>query len=198
MKTSKGIEHFFNCQRLNVKKKGGSFRIYKFIIDNFQKYFGRIDLSSITAEGILAFMTDVSEGAKQSTKRLRFTLLTGFFNYIESSVDPGFQNACANLPLRKLFRTGKVAHFQILEKDVVDEITFRTPNPGNRLLLELMARAGMRVGEVLNLRAKDIEDRKAIIRALKGGKEAEAAFLPQKVAGRLRRYIGDRGFTPRR
>jgi hypothetical protein len=58
MKTSKGIEHFFNCQRLNVKKKGGSFRIYKFIIDNFQKYFGRIDLSSITAEGILAFMTD--------------------------------------------------------------------------------------------------------------------------------------------
>jgi len=92
--------------------------------------------------------------------------------------DPGFQNPCDNPALRKLFRAGKPAGFKILGKDVVDEIIFRTPNPRNRLLLELIARAGMRVGEVLKLRPKDIEDRKAIIRAPKSGKEVEAAFLP--------------------
>jgi len=39
-----------------------------------------------------------------------------------------------------------------------------------------------------------MEDRKASIRAPKSGEESEAAFLPQKVADRLQRYIADKGF----
>jgi len=134
-------------------------------------------------------MTKVSDGTKQSTKKLRFTLLAAFFNYIKNSVDPDFQNPCDNPALRKLFRAGKLIQFKILEKDVVDEIIFRTANPRNRLMLELMARTCMRVGEVLKLTPPDIEDRKVIIRDPKSGKEAEVAFLPQKVADRLKRYI---------
>jgi len=41
---------------------------------------------------------------------------------------------------------------------VVDEIIFRTDNLRNRVMLELMARGGMRIGEVLNLRVMDIAD----------------------------------------
>jgi len=63
-------------------------------------------------------------------------------------------------------------------------------------MLELMARSGMRVGEVLKLRPMDIEDRKAIIRDPKSGKEAEVAFLPQKVADRLRSYIRKNEIKP--
>jgi integrase/recombinase XerD len=59
-----------------------------------------------------------------------------------------------------------------------------------------MARACMRVGEVLKLRPKDIEDRKAIIRDPKSGREAEVAFLPQKVAERLKIYISGNGINP--
>ncbi len=194
MKVSQGIEQYFNYQRLNVKKN--TFRNYEVILANFQKHFGDIELSSISSQDVLAFMTEMSGEAKQSTKKLRFTLLAAFFNYIKNSADPGSQNPCDNPALRKLFRAGRPIRFKILEKDVVDEIIFRTPNPRNRLLLELMARAGMRVGEVLRLRPKDIEDRKAIIRAPKSGKEAEAAFLPQKVADRLHRYIADKGLEP--
>ena len=135
-------------------------------------------------------MSKVSDGTKQSTKKLRFSLLAAFFNYIKNSVDPDFQNPCENPALRKLFRAGKLIQFKILEKDVVDEIIFRTPNPRNRLILELMARACMRIGEVLKLRAKDIEDRKVTIRDPKSGKEAEVAFLPQKVADRLNKGDG--------
>jgi integrase/recombinase XerD len=51
-------------------------------------------------------------------------------------------------------------------------------------MLELMARSGMRVGEVLKLKPLDIDDRKAIIRDPKSGKEVEVVFLPQKVAER--------------
>jgi integrase len=42
----------------------------------------------------------------------------------------------------------------------------------------------------------DIEDRKAIIRDPKSGREAEVVFLPQKVADRLRRYIQEKKITP--
>jgi integrase len=98
--------------------------------------------------------------------------------------------------LRKLFRAGKLTQFKILEKDVVDEIIFRTQNPRNRLILELMARGGMRIGEVLKLTPKDIEDRKTIIRDPESGKEAEVAFLPQKVADRLQKYISQKGIEP--
>jgi integrase/recombinase XerD len=142
-------------------------------------------------------MFEVADGSKQSTKKLRFTLLSAFFNYIKNTVDSDFQNPCDNPALRKLFRAGKMIQFKIIEKDVVDEIIFRTPNPRNRLILELMARACMRVGEVLKLRPKDIEDRKAIIRDPKSGKEAEVAFLPQKVADRLKKCISGNGINPR-
>ena len=57
----------------------------------------------------------------------------------------------------------RAIHWKILEKDVVDEIIFRTENPRNRLMLELMARGGMRVGEVLKLTPNDVEDRKIFI-----------------------------------
>lgn len=63
-------------------------------------------------------------------------------------------------------------------------------------MLELMARSGMRVGEVLKLRPMDIDDRKAIIRDPKSGKETEVVFLPQKVADRLRTYIREKGINP--
>jgi integrase len=141
-------------------------------------------------------MIEVSDGLKQSTKKLRFTLLSAFFNYIKNSIDPDFQNPCDNPALKKLFRAAKPIQLNILEKDVVDEIIFRTSNPRNRLILELMARACMRVGEVLKLQPKDIEDRKATIRDPKSGKEAEVAFLPQKVVDRLQKYINDNGIKP--
>jgi integrase/recombinase XerD len=55
--------------------------------------------------------------------------------------------------LKKLFRPGKLAQWQIHEKEVIEEIIFRTNKVRNRLMLELMARGGMRVGEVLKLAA---------------------------------------------
>ena len=138
------------------------------------------------------FMSKISDGAKQNTKKLRFTLLSAFFNFVKISLDPQLNNPCDNPALRKLFRTGKTVQLKILEKDVVDEIIFRTQNQRNRLMLELMARSCMRIGEVLKLIPLDIDDRKAIIREPKSGKEAEVVFLPQKVADRLRRYIREK------
>ena len=80
---------------------------------NFQYHFGDIDLSSITSEQILTFLSELSTGTKPSTKRLRFTLLASFFNFIRSSFDPELQNPCDNQALRKMFRNEKLGQAKI-------------------------------------------------------------------------------------
>ena len=62
--------------------------------------------------------------------------------------------------LRKMFLERLPQQWKIVEKDLVDEIIFRTMKPRNRIMLELMARGGMRVGEILKIRPMDIQDRK--------------------------------------
>ncbi|MEF8823684.1 MAG: site-specific integrase [Desulfohalobiaceae bacterium] len=68
---------------------------------------------------------------------------------------------------------------------MVEEIIFRTDNTRNRLMLELMDRGGMRVGEVLNLKAGDLDDRKLLIESPKSGRQSEVVIIPKKVAERL-------------
>jgi len=58
--------------------------------------------------------------------------------------------------LGKIFKAKDVANLDILEKGVVDEIIFKKENLRNRLMLELMARGGMRVGEALQLTQRDV------------------------------------------
>jgi integrase/recombinase XerD len=73
--------------------------------------------------------------------------------------------------IRKLYRQKGTSRWEIIEKGTIDEIIFRTTKIRNRLLLELMARGGIRVGEVLKLRLKDIQDQKLILEAPKSGKD---------------------------
>jgi integrase len=179
-----------------MNSKENTIRNYQLVSTRFCSEFGDRELESISPDEILAFLTLLTEGTKQSTRRLRYSLLSAFFNFIKNSLDPKLENPCETPILRKLFKDPKPNHWDILEKELVDEMIFRTENPRNRLMLELMARGGMRVGEVLNITPRDIEDRKVVIRDPKSGKEAEVVFIPQKVADRLKEYIRNKGIEP--
>jgi integrase len=48
-------------------------------------------------------------------------------------------------------------------------------------MLELMARGGMRIGEVLKLKPQDVQDRKLHLPNPKSGRASEVVFIPQKV-----------------
>jgi integrase/recombinase XerD len=126
-------------------------------------------LESITPDEILSFLTRLTEGNKQTTKRNRYSCLKAFFNYIRNTIDFEIQNPCDTLILRKIFRASRPEQWKIIEKDSIDEIIFRTANPRNRIMLELMA---------------------------KSGRESEIVFIPQKIADRLRVYIQDKGIEP--
>ncbi len=98
--------------------------------------------------------------------------------------------------LRKIYRPGKPIHWEVVEKETVDEIIFRTTKVRNRLILELMARGGMRIGEVLQLTPNDVGDHKLMIQSPKSGRDAEVVFIPRKVADRLRSYLKDKAIAP--
>ncbi len=97
--------------------------------------------------------------------------------------------------MRKTFRKAKHTQWTILEKETIDEIIFKSSNPRNRLLIELMARGGMRIGEVLEIKPADVEDRKIILHNPKSGRDAEIVFIPQKIANRLKEYIRDKNIS---
>jgi integrase/recombinase XerD len=134
-------------------------------------------------------MNQLTEGRKPQTKRARFTSLLAFFNFAKNNLDPDLVNPCDSPMLRKLFRTKVKTQFDILEKETVDEIIFRTDKMRDRLILELMARGAMRIGEVLKIVPNDIAERKILLREPKSGREHEMIFIPQKVADRLKEYV---------
>jgi len=98
--------------------------------------------------------------------------------------------------LKKLFRARPKFHWNIIEKETVDEIIFRTSKPRNRLILELMARGGMRISEVLKLTPSDINNRRLTLRDPKSGREHEFIFIPQRIADRLKDYIRQKDIQP--
>jgi integrase/recombinase XerD len=169
---------------------------YEFVFTHFQDEFGERLADSITSDEILSFLTKLTGGTKQSTKRNRYSSLKAFFNYIKNSIDPNLQNPCDTPILRKIFKERKSPPWPIFDKELIDEIIFKTTNPRNRIMLELMARGGMRVGKVLKIRPIDIQDRKITLPDPKSGKESEVVFIPQKVADRLKDYIKDKGIAP--
>lgn len=95
-----------------------------------------------------------------------------------------------------MFKGEQQIQWNILDKDIVDEVIFRTLNKRDRIILELMARAGMRINEVLNLKAQNIGGRKIKLLNPKSGKESEMVYIPQKLSSKIQDYILDNRISP--
>ncbi len=92
------------------------------------------------------------------------------------------KNPCESPLLTKTFRMPKQKARKILDRETVDEMIYNTRSQRDRLFLELQARCGLRIGELLKLRGIDVIDRKLMIREPKSGKDAEVAFMPEQIA----------------
>jgi integrase len=171
-------------------------RAYEYVLGKLQDHFEGRDLASLTSEEMLTFLNQLCEGTKQRTKRSRYSNVRSFFNFIRSNIDHDFTNPCDTPMFKRIFRHPESVHWDILEKEVVDEVIFRTTNARNRLMLELMARGGMRISEVLKLTPTDIIDQKLILRSPKSGREYELVYIPQKLAERLKEYVSIKKIEP--
>jgi integrase len=187
MKVSEAAKLWLEYHKCHSKEN--SIRAYLLVLTKFCDEFGSDDLKEITTERALSFLNRVTEGKKQQTKKTRYSHLLAFFNFIKNHIDQDFRNPCDTPMLKKLFRAKPSYNWNIIEKETVDEIIFRTSKPRNRLMLELMARGGMRIGEVLKLTPADIYERRLTLKDPKSGREQEFIFIPQRLADRLKDYV---------
>jgi len=170
---------------------------YNATLSKFRDQIGNSrQLDGISSEEVLSFLNKITEGGKQQTKHGRYSHLKAFFNFIKINFYSTLQNPCDTPMLRKLYRPGKPNHWSIVEKETIDEIIFRTTQARNRLILELMARGGTRVGEVLKLTPRHVNDQKLMLQTPKSGNDEEVVFIPRRVADRLNGYIRGKGIEP--
>jgi integrase/recombinase XerD len=80
------------------------------------------------------------------------------------------RNPCNALLVSKAFKGAKPVSRKIPEKELVDELIYNTQSLRDRLLLELQARCGLRIGESLKIRVSDICERRILLREPKSGK----------------------------
>ena len=57
---------------------------YEFLFTRFADEFSERELEFFTPDEILSFLTRLTEGTKQTTKRNRYPCLKAFFSYIRS------------------------------------------------------------------------------------------------------------------
>jgi site-specific recombinase XerD len=129
MKISQTIQSYKDYHSINSKKN--TVKNYEYIFTQFQDEFGDRLIDSTIPDEILSFLTKLTDGTKQTTKRNRYSSLKAFFNFIKNSIDPNIQNPCDTPILRKIFKDRKPPPWPIFEKELIDEIIFKTTNPRN-------------------------------------------------------------------
>jgi integrase len=153
-------------------------------------------LGDICSQDLYHVLLLLTEGRARATARLRYAQLKAFFNFIIERTHVMMPNPCNDSVLSKTFRAPRMTQREIIGREVIDEIIYRCQKARDRLILELQARCGMRIGEVLGLRASDVNGRRLTIRRPKSGRDEESAFMPETLAGRLKAYLEDRNLLP--
>jgi integrase/recombinase XerD len=178
----------FQSSQKNIHRKRTK-DSYRYLLEHFEKQFTDDHIERITPDQIYQFLEALTEHAAKSTRRLRYAQLKAFFNFLINEKRHSMKNPCQDSIIVKAFKSPRMKQKDILSRESVDEIIYRSKKIRDRLILELQARCGMRIGEVLNLRGNDITDRKLMIRQPKSGKDIEVAFMTESIAKRLSEYV---------
>ena len=194
MKISEVIKKIEEFQYPNLKPS--TVRGYKQVYNIFKKKFGNYDIADITSENITLFLNELSIDLNQSTKHLKFTQLKTLFNFCINVLGSRFVNPCKNQLLTKIYKNVKNAKRSAISKDTIDEMIYKTQNLRDRVMLELQARCGLRIGEVLKLKCKNINGRKITLEEPKSGNKSEIAFMPEFLAERIQGYIQKNNLQP--
>ena len=189
MTIQEAIEHFSAHLRTSVKKR--TQEGYKKLLERLQTEFSDRQVEDIKAEELCRFLETFTERLAKATRRLRYAQLRALFNFVIDTFQMNIKNPCGVSQLFKSFKSAQQRPRKILDKETVDEIIFNSTSARDRLILELQARCGLRIGEVLKLRVSDISGRKLMIQEPKSGRDVEVAFMPEHIAGRLSDYIAE-------
>jgi integrase/recombinase XerD len=140
MEVSRAVQLWLEYHKSN--SRDNTRRAHEAIFDKFCREFEGRKLDELASDEVLCFLNQVKEGRKPQTRRTRYAHFSAFFNFMKHNIDHRLQNPCDTPIMKKLFKAIPLGHWDIIEKEAVDEIIFRTKKLGNRLILELVARGG--------------------------------------------------------
>jgi integrase len=165
---------------------------YTLLLDRFNTIHAEKALDEISPDEIFHFLEDLTRNLAKSTRRLRYAQLKAFYNFIIDRCSLNMRNPCNASLLSKSFKAPKQVPHKILERETVDEMIYNTKRQRDRLILELQARCGLRIGELLKIKVSDVSDRTITLREPKSGKETERAYMPENVSRKLAEYIKEK------
>jgi integrase/recombinase XerD len=194
MTLKEAITLFSYHQRSNLKAR--TVQSYQPLLRRLEAQFSERSFDSIRSDEIYQFLETLTEDLTRSTRRLRYAQLKAFFNFLIDKCNLNMKNPCNAPLLSKAFKTPRPVARRILDREIVEELIYNTKTLRDRLLVELQARCGLRIGESLKIMVSDISDRKLILRGPKSGKESEMAFMPEQIARRLHDYIKQENLSP--
>jgi integrase len=153
--TVKDAIHIFQISQQNLHRKRTT-ESYRYLLEHLKNHFTDSRVEGITPDQIYQFLEAFTEHMAKSTRRLRYAQVKAFFNFLINEKGIPLKNPCQDSIMVKAFKSLRMKQKDILSRESVDEIIYRSKKIRDRLILELQARCGMRIGEVLNLRASDI------------------------------------------
>jgi integrase/recombinase XerD len=190
MNTKEAITLFKYYLQSNHKQR--TIESYTLLLDRFNTIHSERPLEDISPDEIFHFLESVTQKLSKSTRRLRYAQLKAFYNFIIDRCSLNMQNPCNTALLSKSFKAPKQIPHKILERETVDEMIYNTKRQRDRLILELQARCGLRIGELLKIRVSDVSDRTIALREPKSGKEVEMAYMPENISRKLAEYIKEK------
>ena len=193
MTTKEAITLFGYHQRSNLRER--TVQSYRSLLQRLEGHFGERSFDSIGSEEIFQFLEMLTGDHSKSTRRLRYAQLKAFFNFLIEKCSLNMRNPCNTSLLSKTFKTPKQMARRILDRETVEELIYKTKSLRDRLIVELQARCGLRIGELLKIKVSDVLDRKLILRGPKSGKESEMAFMPEQIAKRVNDYIQQKNIS---
>ena len=179
-------------QYLQSNHKQRTIDSYVYLLSRFEMIYVQRALDSIGPDEIYTFLEDLTKDLAKSTRRLRYSQLKTFYNFIIERCSLSMRNPCNTSLLSKSYRAPKQVSRKMLERETVDEMIYNTKRVRDRLILELQAKCGLRIGELLKIKVSDVSDRTITLREPKSGKESELAYMPENVSKKLAEYIKDK------
>ena len=194
MTIREAITLFGYHQRSDLKAR--TVQSYHPLLQGLEARFSDRSFDSIGSDEIYQFLESLTEKLSKSTRRLRYAQLKAFCNFLIEKFNMNLRNPCNAPLLAKAFKTPRPVARRILDRETVEELIYKAKDLRDRLIVELQARCGLRIGELLKIKVSDVSDRKLVLRGPKSGKESEVAFMPEQIARRLSEYIQQRNFSP--
>lgn len=190
MITKEAITLFKYYLQSNHKQR--TIESYRLLLERFEVIFAQKDLETIAPDEIFHFLETLTGNMAKSTRRLRYAQLKAFYNFIIDRCSLNMRNPCSTSLLSKSFKAPKQQPHKILDRETVDEMIYNTKRQRDRLILELQARCGLRIGELLKIKGSDVSDRTITLREPKSGKETERAYMPENVSRKLAEYVKEK------